>query len=134
MAAVSISKASSGRAPPSPSPSPPNACSPTTRRREVARSRAATYFAASTTQAVTSLGAAMPSPDTRGPDASDPSATLEAFDLRTLADDFYADPYPVYAALRRHAPVKRMPDGSYFLARHAEDRKSTRLNSSHDQI
>src|SRR5260221_13854512 len=62
----------------------------------------------------------MPSPDTRGPDASDPSATLEAFDLRTLADDFYADPYPVYAALRRHAPVKRMPDGSYFLARHAD--------------
>jgi cytochrome P450 len=62
----------------------------------------------------------MPSPDTRGPDASDPSATLEAFDLRTLADDFYADPYPVYAALRRHAPVKRMPDGSYFLTRHAD--------------
>jgi cytochrome P450 len=62
----------------------------------------------------------MPSPDTRGPDASDPSAALEAFDLRTLADDFYADPYPVYAALRRHAPVKRMPDGSYFLTRHAD--------------
>src|SRR5258708_2750923 len=120
MAAVSISKAPSGRAPPSPSPAPPNACSPTTARREVARSCAATYFAGSITQAVTSLGAAMPSPDTRGPDASDPSATLEAYALRTLADDFYADPYPVYAALRRHAPVKRMPDGSYFLTRHAD--------------
>src|SRR5260221_11188103 len=120
MAAVSISKAPSGRAPPSPSPSPPNACSPTTGRREVARSCAATYFAASITQAVTSLGAAMPSPDTRGPDASDPSATLEAFDLRTLADDFYADPYPVYAALRRSARVKRSPDASISLARHAD--------------
>jgi cytochrome P450 len=62
----------------------------------------------------------MPSPDTSGPDGRDPSATLDAFDLRTLADDFYADPYPVYAALRRHAPVKRMPDGSYFLTRHAD--------------
>jgi cytochrome P450 len=66
----------------------------------------------------------MPTPDTRGPgtpaDGADPSAAPDAFDLRTLADAFYADPYPVYAALRRHAPVKRMPDGSYFLTRHAD--------------
>jgi cytochrome P450 len=62
----------------------------------------------------------MPSPDTGGPGASPRSATLEGFDLRALADDFYADPYPVYAALRRDAPVKRMPDGSYFLTRHAD--------------
>src|SRR6266404_657184 len=120
MAAASISKAPSGRAPPSPSPSPPSACSPTIGRREVARSRAATYFAAWTTQAVTTLGAAMPSSEICGPDARDPSATLEAFDLRALADDFYADPYPVYATLRRHAPVKHMPDGSYFLTRHSD--------------
>jgi cytochrome P450 len=42
------------------------------------------------------------------------------FDLRGLDDSFYADPYPVYAALRRSEPVKRMPDGSYFLTRHGD--------------
>jgi cytochrome P450 len=42
------------------------------------------------------------------------------FDLRTLPDEFYADPYPVYAALRRDEPVKPMPDGSYFLTRHVD--------------
>jgi cytochrome P450 len=62
----------------------------------------------------------MPSSDICGPDARDRSGALEEFDLRTLADDFYADPYPVYAALRRRAPVKHMPDGSYFLTRHAD--------------
>ncbi|HEX3498521.1 MAG TPA: cytochrome P450, partial [Stellaceae bacterium] len=44
----------------------------------------------------------------------------EQFDLRRLDDDFYADPYPVYAALRRSDPVKLMPDGSYFLTRHRD--------------
>jgi len=66
----------------------------------------------------------MPSPHARGPDVPadgpDFGAALDAFDLRTLPDDFYADPYPVYAALRRRAPVRRMPDGSYFLTRHAD--------------
>jgi cytochrome P450 len=42
------------------------------------------------------------------------------FDLRRLPADFYADPYPYYDALRRHAPVKRMPDGSYLLTRYAD--------------
>src|SRR6187402_1021121 len=41
-------------------------------------------------------------------------------DLRALPADFYANPYPVYAALREHEPVRRMPDGSYFLTRHAD--------------
>ena len=40
------------------------------------------------------------------------------FDLRNLPADFLANPYPVYAALRQHEPIKRMPDGSYFLTRH----------------
>jgi cytochrome P450 len=48
------------------------------------------------------------------------SAVTREFDLRTLPDEFYADPYPVYAALRRDEPVKLMPDGSYFLTRHAD--------------
>ena len=43
-----------------------------------------------------------------------------AFDLRAATPAFLADPYPTYAALRRHAPVKRLPDGSYFLSRYAE--------------
>ena len=51
------------------------------------------------------------------------SATADAaraarFDLAHLPDDFYADPYPYYRALREHAPVKAMPDGSWFLTRY----------------
>lgn len=42
------------------------------------------------------------------------------FDLRALPADFLANPYPVYAALRASQPIKRMPDGSYFLTRHAD--------------
>ena len=42
------------------------------------------------------------------------------FDLRNLPADFLANPYPVYAALRQHEPIKRMPDGSYFLTRHED--------------
>jgi cytochrome P450 len=41
-------------------------------------------------------------------------------DLRALPADFYANPYPVYAHLRETEPVKRMPDGSYFLTRYAD--------------
>ena len=43
-----------------------------------------------------------------------------SFDLRALPPDFYANPYPVYALLRETEPVKRMPDGSWFLTRHAD--------------
>ncbi|ROZ76514.1 cytochrome P450 [Ramlibacter sp. WS9] len=43
-----------------------------------------------------------------------------SFDLRALPADFYANPYPVYALLRETEPVKRMPDGSYFLTRYAD--------------
>ncbi len=42
------------------------------------------------------------------------------FDLRALPDSFYDDPYPTYRALREHEPVKRMPDGSYFLTRYSD--------------
>ena len=47
-------------------------------------------------------------------------ALAELFDLRALSDAFYADPFPTYRALRDHAPVKRMPDGSIFLTRYAD--------------
>ena len=43
-----------------------------------------------------------------------------SFDLRDLPADFYANPYPVYALLRETEPVRRMPDGSYFLTRYAD--------------
>jgi cytochrome P450 len=42
------------------------------------------------------------------------------FDLRALPPDFYANPFPVYAALRERDPVRRMPDGSWFLTRYAD--------------
>ncbi|MBI5276293.1 MAG: cytochrome P450 [Burkholderiales bacterium] len=44
----------------------------------------------------------------------------DGFDLRALPLDFYANPYPVYSALRHAQPVRRMPDGSYFLTRYAD--------------
>ena len=40
------------------------------------------------------------------------------FDLEKLTPEFYADPYPTYRALRENAPVKRMPNGAYFLSRY----------------
>ncbi|HEX7887840.1 MAG TPA: cytochrome P450 [Ramlibacter sp.] len=43
-----------------------------------------------------------------------------SLDLRALPPDFYANPFPVYAALRGSEPVRRMPDGSWFLTRHAD--------------
>src|SRR5258705_4852770 len=40
------------------------------------------------------------------------------FDLEKLTPEFYANPYPTYRALRENEPVKRMPNGSYFLTRY----------------
>ena len=47
-------------------------------------------------------------------------ALADGFDLKQLTDAFYDDPFPTYRALREHAPVKRMPDSSVFLTRHAD--------------
>jgi cytochrome P450 len=49
-----------------------------------------------------------------------PPEAVAEFDLTNLPRAFYDDPYPVYRALQRHAPVKRMPDGSLFLTRYAD--------------
>ena len=43
-----------------------------------------------------------------------------SLDLRALPPDFYANPFPVYAALRETQPVRPMPDGSWFLTRYAD--------------
>jgi cytochrome P450 len=40
------------------------------------------------------------------------------FDLERLTPEFYVNPYPTYRALRENEPVKRMPNGSYFLTRY----------------
>ena len=42
------------------------------------------------------------------------------FDLMRLPAGFHADPYPVYHALRMHAPVHRMPSGGFVLSHHAD--------------
>jgi cytochrome P450 len=55
------------------------------------------------------------------------------FDLEKLTSEFYADPYPTYRALREHEPVKRMPNGSWFLTRYDDlvaAYKNTKLFSS----
>jgi cytochrome P450 len=49
---------------------------------------------------------------------ADSARMADAFDLAHLPSEFYANPYPCYHALREHAPVKRMPDGSWFLTRY----------------
>jgi cytochrome P450 len=55
------------------------------------------------------------------------------FDIEELTAEFYADPYPTYRALRENEPVKRLPNGSYFLTRYDDlvsAYKSTKLFSS----
>ena len=47
-------------------------------------------------------------------------AIAQDFDLRQLPRDFFDNPYPVYASLREHSPVCALPDGSFFLTRHAD--------------
>src|SRR4051812_5961709 len=57
----------------------------------------------------------------------------ETFDIEKLTPEFYANPYPTYRALREHAPVKRLRNGSWFLTRYDDlvaVYKNTRLFSS----
>src|SRR5882724_4043629 len=48
-------------------------------------------------------------------DARELAAT---FDLEKLTPEFYANPYPTFRALRETEPVKRLPNGAYFLTRY----------------
>lgn len=43
-----------------------------------------------------------------------------AFDINAIDQAFLDDPFPTYHLLRRHDPVHRNPDGSYFLTRYAD--------------
>lgn len=49
---------------------------------------------------------------------ADARALAASFDLEKLMPEFYADPYPTYRALRENEPVKRLPNGAYFLTRY----------------
>jgi cytochrome P450 len=42
----------------------------------------------------------------------------DSFDLRNLPADFYENPFPYYAVLRDQSPVKRLPDGTFFVTRY----------------
>ena len=53
---------------------------------------------------------------------ADEAGLVRGFDLRALPPAFYEDPYPFFRALRRHSPVHCLPDGSWFLTRHADPR------------
>jgi cytochrome P450 len=53
-------------------------------------------------------------------DAARAQDIAQALDLRALPRDFLDNPYRVYATLREDQPFKRMPDGSFFLTRHAD--------------
>jgi cytochrome P450 len=49
---------------------------------------------------------------------NDERALAASFDLEKLTSEFYANPYPTYRALRENEPVKRLPNGCYFLTRY----------------
>jgi cytochrome P450 len=56
-----------------------------------------------------------------------------SFDLEKLTPEFYLNPYPTYRALREHEPIKRLPNGSWFLTRYDDlvtAYKNTRAFSS----
>ena len=40
--------------------------------------------------------------------------------MRRLPPDFYENPFPYYAALRHHEPVKQLPGGGYLLTRYRD--------------
>ena len=52
--------------------------------------------------------------------ADEAEAFARRFDLAALEPAFLADPFPYYHALRRFAPLKRLPDGSIFVSRYAD--------------
>jgi cytochrome P450 len=65
--------------------------------------------------------------------AENARALAASFDLEKLTPEFYANPYPTYRALRENEPVKRLPNGSYFLTRYDDlvtAYKSTKIFSS----
>jgi cytochrome P450 len=54
------------------------------------------------------------------PASASGSAVASAFQLSALVPGFYDDPYPTYAALRAHDPVRVLDNGSVFLTRYQD--------------
>jgi cytochrome P450 len=50
----------------------------------------------------------------------DARALAQGFTLAAPPPGFVDDPYPFYAALRRHAPIHELAPGSFLLTRHAD--------------
>jgi cytochrome P450 len=72
----------------------------------------------------------------RGKKMTDREAA-EQFDIYDLPHGFVEDPFPTYAALREHAPLKRFADGSVLITRWADlDRiyRDTSVFSSDKQV
>jgi len=53
-------------------------------------------------------------------ETTDMRALAESFDLAAPPPGFVSDPFPIYDALLRYAPVLDQPDGSVVLSRHAD--------------
>jgi cytochrome P450 len=53
-------------------------------------------------------------------DSRDTATVARTFDPARLSAEFYENPYPVYDALRAHAPLHRCPDGSWFLTKYED--------------
>ena len=49
---------------------------------------------------------------------ADAHTIADSFNLLQLPPGFHDNPFAIYRALREHAPVKAMADGSYFLTRY----------------
>jgi cytochrome P450 len=67
------------------------------------------------------------------PAFADGAQLAREFDLRHLPADFYENPFPYYAALRQHEPIKRLPGGGFLLTRYRDVEfvyKNPRLFSS----
>ncbi|MCL4746141.1 MAG: cytochrome P450 [Burkholderiaceae bacterium] len=54
------------------------------------------------------------------PASTDPRAIAAGFELAALPDAFYEDPYPTFAALTEHEPVRVLRDGSLILSAYAD--------------
>ena len=61
----------------------------------------------------------MTTPSWKWSEAQEKEVAL-GFDLETFDKGFIDNPYPAYRALRRHNPVCRLPDGTYFISRYRD--------------
>jgi cytochrome P450 len=68
--------------------------------------------------------------DPIGPTGLGPDRLAAEFELTAPPDGFIDDPYPVYAALREHAPVRVLSSGAVFLSRYEDVAAVYRLSQA----